>query len=543
VLGEDPGGRDRLEPFEGEIGVSQTRPAVLPFSERIVVRFGASLLANFLRVGLSFSSGLIIARGLGAAGYGDLNFLLGSFTAISQLTEIGTSSAFYTFISQRRRGYKFFAIYLTWIGLQFACTVVVVGLLLPVSLIDRIWVGHERRVVLLAFGASFLMTQVWGMVSHLGEAARQTVLVQAASVGQGIAHLVLVAAGTHWRWLTFQNVMWLLVAQYAAIGVIFGPRFVRANLAGRVDDREDARAVAKEFASYCAPLVLYGWVGFFYAFGDRWLLQQFGGAGEQGYFSIGQQFATISLLGTTSILKVFWKEVAEAKARGDSRRVNRLYRSVSRSLYFAGAWMSCLLIPYSREILRWTVGPGYEAAWLALGLMLLFPIHQSLGQIGMSFLYATGETRRYTKISLVMMGASLPVAYLMLAPPSATVPGLGLGAVGLAAKMVVLQIVGVNLQAYAIARGDGPAYEVAHQAVVLPVLVVMAWVCKWIAGAVLGGGVGPWVEAWAMVLASLLYAAGSLGLVCGIPTLAGLNRGQIRLAVSGSMRRLRLLGA
>ncbi len=517
-------------------------PGIL--SERMVVRFGVTLLANFLRAGLSFATGILLARELGASGYGDLNFLLGSFVAISLLLEMGTSSAFYTFVSRRPRGPKFFAIYGGWMAFQFFATVMAVGLLLPRGLIEGVWVGHERGVVLLAFAASFLMTQAWGMVSQLGEAARKTVIVQVASVTQAAMYLVLVAAATHWGWLTVRNVMWLLLAEYALFVMVLGPRFVRVNCTAGPESRDDAKTITKEFATYCAPLVVFGWVGFLYIFADRWLLQYFGGSEQQGFFAIGQQFANISLIATASILRVFWKEIAEARERQDHERVRKLYITASRGLYFAGAWMSCLLIPYSREILKWTLGPGYEAAWLTLGLMFLYPIHQSLGQITGTFFYASGETGRYARISVIMMGVSIPVTYVLLASPSAAVPGLGLAAVGLAFKLVVLQIIGVNLLRHLVARANGWAHDYGHQAAVLGVLLGLGWLCRWGAGRGLGlvSPVGEG-ELTVMILGASMYVVLSLALVYRSPWLTGLSREQIQLAVSSAAKRLRLVTA
>ena len=50
------------------------------------------------------------------------------------------------------------------------------------------------------------------------------------------------------------------------------------------------------------------------------------------------------------------------------------------------------------------------------------------------------------------MIVSLPVSYLLLARHDAAVPGLQLGALGLALKLVVLQILTVNVQGWLIAR-------------------------------------------------------------------------------------------
>src|SRR5207302_11280701 len=201
------------------------------FGERVIVRFGATLLANSLRTGLSFLSGILIARGLGASGYGDLNFLLGTFAAFSQLLDMGTSSAFYTFISKRRRGEKFFLLYMGWLSFQFVATIAVIGLLLPADALQRIWLGHDREIILLAFVASFFMTQLWGMVSQLGEAIRQTVVVQVGASVQAIAHLALVAAAFYWGWLNVQIVMWLLVGEYIMLAAFLGPKLTRESLA------------------------------------------------------------------------------------------------------------------------------------------------------------------------------------------------------------------------------------------------------------------------------------------------------------------------
>ena len=506
-------------------------------SERVAVRFGTTLAANLVRGGLTFLVGLIIARGLGASGFGDLNFLLGSFAAISQLLEAGTSSAFYTFVSRRRQGKTFFVLYLGWMAVQFAVAVLAVGLLLPGSMIERIWVGHERGIVLLTFFASFMMTQIWGMVSQLGEAMRKTVVVQGAAVGQAVVHFALIAAAMHWEWLTVQAILWLLMAEYAVLAVVLGPRLVRENYADEPGPSEERRAVLGEFAAYCKPLVVYGWVGFLYAFADRWLLQEFGGSEQQGFFAVGQQFANISLIATLSVLKVFWKEIAEAREQQDHQRVRKLYVSVSRGLYFTGAWISCLLIPYSREILAWTLGPGYEAAWLCLTLMFLFPVHQSLGQIQNTFFYASGETGSYARIGLLMMGISIPVTYFVLASESATVPGLGLGSVGLAMKMVGLQIVGVNLQAYVIARSNGWEYAYGYQGAVLATLLGLGLASRWVSTTSLGwtGSIGSPVGV--MLVGCSLYAGFSLACLSYFPSLAGLTRDQIKFAVSVMRRK------
>ncbi|MBI3693968.1 MAG: lipopolysaccharide biosynthesis protein [Acidobacteria bacterium] len=451
-------------------------------SERVLVRFAATFAGNVLRAGISFLNSMVVARGLGAFGFGELNFLLGSFAAVNNLLDMGTSAAFYTFLSRRRRPTRFFLLYLGWMGAQFLGTVLVVGLLFPKGLVERVWIGHERGIVLLAFGASFLTTRWWGLLSQLGEASKRTVAVQAASVLRATLHLVLVSAAVYWARLKVQTVFSFWIAEYLLLTLVAFRSLLRNNVEKQPATDCSFRVLAAEFVTYCKPLLLYGWMSFLYLFADRWMLQRFGGSSQQGFLAVGQQFASIGLITAGSILNVFWKEAAEAQYRNNDRRVRMLYSSLARALYFAAAWLGCLLIPYSRNILVRILGAGYEPGWLALALMFLFPMHQCLGQIQGTFLYASGATAAYARIGLFTMGISIPVTYFLLAPRSMPVPGLGLGAAGLAVKMVVLQWVGVNLQAYTIARRNGWKFEYGYQIVTPAILLSLALLCKALAG-------------------------------------------------------------
>ena len=110
------------------------------------------------------------------------------------------------------------------------------------------------------------------------------------------------------------------------------------------------------------------------------------------------------------------------------------------------------MIPFSREILALLLGPAYQSAWLALSLMFLYPVHQSLGQITATMFFAMGKTKAQSVIGIFFMSISIPTAYFLLAPRSAIVPGFKLGAMGLALKMVGCQILGVNISAFFVAK-------------------------------------------------------------------------------------------
>lgn len=133
-------------------------------------------------------------------------------------------------------------------------------------------------------------------MSQLGEAIRKTVFIQAVAVAQAVTHLALLAAAAYWNWLAVHTVMWLLIGEYGLLVVILGPKLLRENIVEASGASRGSGAGVAKFMAYCKPLAVYGSVAFLYGFADQWLLQRFGGAEQQGFFAVAQQFANLSLI-------------------------------------------------------------------------------------------------------------------------------------------------------------------------------------------------------------------------------------------------------
>lgn len=451
-------------------------------STSVKTRFLVSVGSNGLRALLGFVSGVLIARGLNPSGYGDLMFLVGSFVAIRSLLDMGTSSAFYTFLSRHTRGLRFYLSYVSWLVLQFMITLSLVGLILPSDIFERVWLGHHRKMVIIASLAAFMQQQVWQTVTQIGESMRKTVKVQLLNLTVAMTYLTTVSLLLVLGRISAENVLFSIIVQYAA-ATLLACRLLREGQTAPVEAEATFKQIAREYWVYCKPLILLSLVSFLYDFSDKWMLQKFGGAAQQGYFQIASQFANVSLLATTSILSVFWKEIASSWEKRDHARVALLYHKVSRGLVMLGAMMTGLLLPWAKQIVMIVLGQKYAQAWPVLAIMLLYPIHQSMGQIGGTMFLASGRTHQYMLVSSGIMLASIPFSYLVLVPTSGGwVPGLGMGAIGIATKMVLLGIVSVNIQAWVIARFNGWRFDWIFQVVGIPLIIGVGYFSKELVG-------------------------------------------------------------
>ena len=486
-------------------------------------RFAITVFANFLRSALSFATGLIIARSLGAESFGDFSFLLASFVAIKQLLDLGTSNAFYTFMSQKSRCRKFVVSYVVWQFLQFSSTLIFIGLIFPKTWIDLFWLGQQRELILLAFTAVFMQQQAWQTIVQIGESMRLTHRVQMMNLYLATAHIILICAMWQLEFLSPWFIFGLIATEYV-IAILISCKII--PLGQLPDNPLDGKALLKEYQIYCTPLILYSIIGFSHDFADRWLLQNFGGSLEQGFYSIGYQFSVISLLATGSMLNIFWKEISEAHQNENHERMLHLYQKVSRFLYFSAAAISAFLIPWSEEITRIALGPTFIDGHMVVAVMFFYAPHRALFMVNGSMLLATGQTWFHLISGGIFMMISIPVSYFLQAPASATIPGLGWGAMGMAIKIILLSIITVNIVTWWIGKQLGKPLDWTYQVVGMVGTLLPSCLAFFLAKQLAASfSLGLYLQAG---VACLLYFLMVATLLWQFPWIAGTSREELR---------------
>lgn len=497
-------------------------------------RFAFTLGANLFRSLLGFSTGMLLARWLGPATYGNMAFLLGTFLGIRQLLDMGSSAAFFTFLSQRPRSKRFVRSFFGWLAVQFLIPLCVVGLLFPSQWVETIWHGEQRGLVLLAFAAAFMQNSVWPVIQQAGESQRQTVWVQGVGVVVVGVHLLAVVLLWWLGMLGLYAIFGAIALEYLLAAVVAHKRFSypQGSEADPINDTPEP--AFRKYLGYCLPLIPYSLIGFAYEFADRWLLQHYGGSVEQAYYAVGAQFAGIALIATSSILRIFWKEIAEAHHQGNHVRTGMLYQKVSRILFLIGAIIAGFLIPWAEDLLHLILGAAYVGGATTLAIMFLYPVHQSMGQIGGTMLYATERVSLQVATGIIFMIVSMGVTYLVLAPGDAVVPGLGLASEGLALKMVAIQFIQVNIIAYIIARIWNWPFDWVYQPISLLGCVGLGWAAHFTATGLVGHA---WPLPVVMGAGGVLYLTLMGAFVYAMPWLAGLTRDELVLGAGSVLRK------
>lgn len=402
-----------------------------PRSSSISKRFSITLIANIVKGIATFISAILIARALSPAEYGTLIFLSTSFLVIVQFLDFGSSQAFFTFASSKEETRRFHNSFALWITIQY-CVPALLILTLPLDdVLGLIWQSESRGRLLLAFSAIFAQYQLWIFVSNIAESQRLTWFTQISNILVSAIHLTAVAIFLYAEIATIELILCWTILEFAVATVL-----VLKTMPLRFSENspEFSTSGIERYWSYCLPLIPYQAIGFAYAFLDTWLLRTFAGAVEQAHFGIALQFTSACLIVTTSILKIFGKEIAEAHSLGDNAKVEALLNQVIRLLYSLTSAAACLAPFVISSLIKYSVGEKYLDAANTVCLMLIYTLAQSATQIYSTLFYATSRLKEYVICSSLVLILGIALAFVLVGE----ITGLSsLGSEGLAIKLVV----------------------------------------------------------------------------------------------------------
>jgi len=447
---------------------------------------------------------------------------MSTFIAVRGLLELGSSAAFFTFLSQRQRTKRFVGWFMGWMLLQFFIAVLLIGILFPDSWLDLIWMGERRELILMSFIVVFLQTTLWSVIMQMGESQRLTKLVQSIALAATFLHLILMCIAWTFNYIEIRFIYIAMIIEWT-IAIALASRYLRFP-ASRIDV-DSFSAVFKEFRLYCLPLIPYSLLGFAYEFTDRWLLQSYGGSIQQAYYSIALQFSAISGIISSSIMNILWKEIAEAHQEGNKDRIAMIYKRVSRTLYLICASVAGFLVPWAEAILRLTLGADYVEGKVVLAIMLCYPILQSMGSISGTILYATGRVNAQSIIGVLFMFLSILVSYFVLVPNTAFIPGFGLGSLGLAIKMLIMAFIQVNITAFYLSRSMSIKFDWGYQPISCIVCFSAGWSVHALTILCLEGNGIPTI--FQIIISGAMYFSTLALIIWGWPSFLDLTRSDI----------------
>ena len=231
------------------------------------------------------------------------------------------------------------------------------------------------------------------------------------------------------------------------------------------------------------------------------------------------------------------REYAIAHQEQNSKRMVYLFSKYLPIFYVATSIIACFIASYGDWLAQIVGGDDFEKAAFSVMILGIAPIHQTYGQLSGSLMTATDRTNEYGKISIVMTVLGLPFTYFMLAPESYW--GLNLGATGLALKLVIIQVIGVNVQIWYNTRYLSIQMKnlVIHQIIIFVLFMLFALTIKIITGKLLGFTI------ISLIVSGLIYILSVFMLLLIFPKLICMTRSELKNLIRLPLQYLRNLYA
>jgi O-antigen/teichoic acid export membrane protein len=496
-----------------------------PPVESVRSRYAVTLGAQVVRMLLSVVTAAVVPRTLGPAAYGGYSFILSTSTAIRGFLDNGAQQAFFTFSSQTRSSGPLTKLYGLVLGGQLALVLLLIGLAVASGTTDWLWRGQRIDQIVLVTLVDWALFIVL-VLQQLGDSKGRTVFPQiAAAVVSALTLLVLLVLSLLHA-LNFYSYAWLnlLGAALTCIALCYG-LFTRHG-AQLWHGSGQWRGYLRRWWLFTRPLIVLQYYFPVVAYLGIYLLQRWYGSSELGFYALALQWSGFALVFTTSGLNIFWREIAHSAAY-DLAESAVTYQRFSRMFLFLSLALSCGLSAGSRLLVQTVAGARFAAAVPVLAIMAFYPISQTINQLTVASMKATERTASYARWSFLLSLPELVLTYVLLAPGDAVLPGLHLGATGMAIKtslwgLVAAQVYDfVNCRFFKLSFSRALLQKAAAALMVgAAAIVTLMFGGVWLQRAGLSG-------LTALCVASLGYAASLIALLALWPSISGVSREQL----------------
>jgi O-antigen/teichoic acid export membrane protein len=409
-------------------------------------RYAYKIFSKILTAPIIMAMQAIIPRGLGPDSYGQFTFLTNLFQQVIGFFDSGASIAFYTKLSQDNKDKSIIRFYF-----GFTCVVsifIIFGtagtfffnidyLLFPGQNWLYVWMAILYAVLV------WISESVYKIVDAYGLTVKGELILIAQKGGAllilaGLYILGYISLSSFFTYnyivTLFLIFLFIYYLNRNSISILKIPPLTINQLKEKISF----------FWSFSSPLIVYSFFGMIVGLFDNWLLVKMSGSVQQGYFGLAFRLSSISFLFTAALTQLITREFSIAHASGEKTNITNLYNRFVPTLFVVVAFLSFFFVSQAESIAYLFGGKDFKEAALPIAIMSLYPIHQTYGQLSGSLFYATGQTRQFRNIGISMIPVSLLFTWIMIAPKIYW--GFGLGALGLAIKILILQFITVNIQ-------------------------------------------------------------------------------------------------
>lgn len=406
--------------------------------KRYLIKLFANIIAGIVNAVIV----AVVPKALGPLAYGQFTYLQQFFAQVIAFLDAGTSTAFFTKLSAQKNKeevmtyYFFYSLILLLV--LFAFVYICDSFELEQRIIDDVPVFY--LYLGLWFGFFTWLTQIYVKVS---DAYALTVSVEVMKIAHKILVLLILLVLVYKYRLDLELYFYFNFFALISFLVLITALFIKKGVFSKAlcTLNVDFKGVSVDFYRYASPIFVFNLVGISVGVFDLWLVQHVSGSVEMGFYGLAYSMAAMCSLFTTAMTPIITREFSKLYAEKELNKIKELFKRYVPMLYSVSAFFGVFLAFESENIIYIFTDARFEGALYALVVMSFYPLHQTYGQLTSSLFFASGKTELYKNIGVVtsLIGLIFSGIFIFY---------FELGALGFALKMVLLQILSVNVQLF-----------------------------------------------------------------------------------------------
>jgi O-antigen/teichoic acid export membrane protein len=405
-------------------------------------RYLIKLFANIVNGLINMIIIAIVPKALGPVAYGQFAYIQQFFSQLIGLLDSGTSTAFFTKLSKDRKRIELIKFYFFYSFFLFILIIVSISLINYFDYLAYLFSDISSEYVYFGVLFGFL---VWftTIFIYISDAHALTVSVETIKIVHKIVSVLLLLVFVDYlafdlAYYFYYNYITLSLFIVFVIYLFMHKKILSQNV---LNVPLNMKSLSKEFLSFSSPLLILNIISIIFGLFDIWLLQKLGGSEQTGFYSLAYGIAAMCFLFTSAMTPIITREFAKAYEEKNLKQIKNLFSKYIPMLYSIAAYFGVFISFQSENLLVIFTDEKFLDAYLVLVIMAFYPIHQTYGQLSGSIFYVTEQTRLVRNIGIIssVFGVALTILFIYF---------LQLGAVGLAWKMVIIQIISVNIQLY-----------------------------------------------------------------------------------------------
>lgn len=418
-------------------------------NQNFLNKFLSKAISNIATALLSLFTTSFITRSVGPNIYGQFTYLLEIFSRIINFLTVGSDTALLVKVSQRQNESKLIKFYLYFLILIFLINFILLGIVYSFQFDKVVFLDIPSDVVLFMFFIAYSIF-INTVLRQLNDAYGFTSVAENIFSIQKLVSIFIIFILYFSNLLNFLNFL-IYSLSISLISILFWNYNLSTNdksiLKSSVRlNYKEFKTYLIEFYVYCSPIFVHSIIVLVLLVGERWLLQNYGGSVEQGYFGVAYKIGAAIFIISGALIPIFNREFSISWANKNIERSKYLFFTLVPSFFSISAIISIFFCLNSEIVVFLFAGEEFKNSFQVVALMSLYPIHQTYGQLLGTVYFSTDNTAKYRNVNVVFNLIGIILSFYLIAPKEMF--SLDLGSKGLAIRLLIIQFLITNYYLY-----------------------------------------------------------------------------------------------